>query len=152
MRITAFIAFATLALGATAAPAHWQYTKWGMTPAQVAAASKGKVAAPADPAEKAGNVGTYESGGRTFEAKFYYARGKLSEIMLYSEPGNSCYQLRRDLEGLYGEPMSRRDNPVLAMYKWRDTKKGNVVTWSAIGGSRCILQYEGLGGVDPSGL
>jgi hypothetical protein len=32
-----------LAMVATAAQAHWQYTQWGMSPAQVQVASKGAV-------------------------------------------------------------------------------------------------------------
>jgi hypothetical protein len=145
-----------VAIAAAAAPAeaHWQWTKWGMSPAQVIAASKGTVEH-ADPAADETMpygvkeaVGTYDSNGRSMKASFWFKAGKLSQINLSSGDQDDCFSIRRDLGSLYGQPLSRSSMSTV----WSDKAKGNrvqLVDWGAQG---CDLVYAPLATSQSTGL
>jgi len=76
---------------ASAAKADWEYTTWGMTPQQVASASKGLATASTDPEDllpdSDGNVSKlvapYQSGRFSFEAQFGFdAADRLASVTL----------------------------------------------------------------------
>jgi hypothetical protein len=82
------IALALVCSAASAAKADWEYTKWGMTPAQVASAAKNLTKKSSDlHSDSDGNVTKlvmpYKKGKFLFEAQFAFdAADKLSSVTL----------------------------------------------------------------------
>ncbi len=82
------IALALACCGASAAKANWEYTKWGMTPEQVASAAKKLTRASSDlRPDSDGNVtklvAPYHGGKFSFEAQFgFNAADRLSSVTL----------------------------------------------------------------------
>src|SRR5271170_8005258 len=82
------IALALVCCGASAAKADWEYTKWGMTPAQVVSAAKNRTKKSSDlHPDSDGNVtklvAPYRSGKSSFEAQFAFnAADRLSSVTL----------------------------------------------------------------------
>ncbi len=142
----------------TPAQAHWQWTKWGMTPAQVAAGSRGsvKLADPSSDAEMPYGVkeaaGTYTSGGRTMKASFWFAGGKLSRVNLSNDDTDACSALERDMASVYGQPTTRSGGSMLTTSVWRDVAKGNRVQFSNWSTGGCDLIYSPLATADNTGL
>ncbi|MGK2908640.1 MAG: hypothetical protein ACSLE1_02365 [Sphingobium sp.] len=149
-----------LASSAVASPAsaHWQYTRWEMTPNQVVVASKGSVqrfdpaldvTAPYGVKEAAG---TYTSGGRTMKASFWFAGGKLSRVNLSNDDTDACFALERDMASVYGQPTTRSGGSMLTTSLWRDVAKGNRVQFSNWSTGGCDLIYSPLATADSTGL
>lgn len=149
---------ALVSLCATApAEAHWQYTRWGMTPAQVVAAAKGKVQR-ADPAADAempyGSkeaVGTYDTDGRNLRASFWFKNGKLSRVVLANEDEDTCYAIRRDLLSAYGKSAAQSGR-MIETNVWLDRARGNRVQFSNWGTGGCDVIYAPLPTKASSGL
>src|ERR1700691_5407543 len=82
------IALALVSCGASAVKADWEYTKWGMTPGQVASAAKNLTRKSSDlHPDSDGNVtklvAPYRSGKFPFEAQFGFdAADRLSSVTL----------------------------------------------------------------------
>jgi len=82
------IALALVCCGAGAAKADWEYTKWGMSPAEVAGAAKNQTRESSDlHPDSDGNVtkliAPYQSGKFSFEAQFGFdAADRLSSVTL----------------------------------------------------------------------
>ena len=82
------IALALVCCGASAAKADWEYTKWGMTPEQVASAAKNLTRASSDlRPDSDGNVtklvAPYHGGKFSFEAQFgFNPADRLSSVTL----------------------------------------------------------------------
>lgn len=82
------IALALVCCGASAANADWEYTKWGMSPAEVAGAAKNRTTTSSDlHPDSDGNVtklvAPYQSGKFSFEAQFGFdAADRLSSVTL----------------------------------------------------------------------
>jgi hypothetical protein len=138
-----------------AAYADWQYTKWGMTPGQVAAASKGAVSVrKGDPSEEykgaeIGATGTYTSGRYKFKANFHFANGKLVDVRLKLIEGEQ-YALKNDLMGLYGKPFY--EGASLGLTTWHDAAKNNRIDLLMIGDEYTSLEYRPLKNESSSGL
>jgi hypothetical protein len=105
-------AILSIALGASA-HADWQYTKWGMTPAEVAAASGGAVKVVRPSAESVADKtsrtltecsGDYIVGKFHFYVVFSFDRQKhqLEEVTLLLPDHGYTDELRRALEEKYG--------------------------------------------------
>jgi hypothetical protein len=155
IRIMTGIAFVGLACVATPAMADWQYTRWGMTPAQVAVASHGAATTGnGEPGERVqgqevGATGTYASGDFKFRSVFYFDRGKLVDIRLKLIGGNQN-DLRNSLDGLYGKPFKEYKG-ILQVATYHDEKKNNRVDLTAIG-DLVTLQYRPLVDASAAGL
>jgi len=160
MKIAVAAAMLASVMGAPAY-AHWQYTKWGMTPEQVVASSanaahldKGK---PGD--EIDGRLpevlGDYTSGDYKFSAKFYFGQHGLDFVNMNLEDGAQCLGLRRDLDGLYGKPFAAVDRSILHAARWQDDKTQNEIQIVSIGeGGKtlCTLGYKPLLSSNSGGL
>lgn len=126
-----------------------------MTPAQVAAASKGAVTVgTGDPREeyegaRIGAVGTYASGAYRFKANFHFANGRLVDVRLKLVEGQP-YALKSDLMGLYGKPFY--EGTSLGLTTWHDTAKNNRVDLLMIGADYTQLEYRPLKNESSSGL
>jgi hypothetical protein len=127
--------------------ADWQYTRWGMTPDEVAAAAKGQAplnsGTPGQTMEGyvVGNVGTYQTMTREFSVVFYYQSEKLSRVQL--KTSGDCFPLMNELRATYGHPNFDNRSPVVRQLTWRDHDGGNTVTFSGMDPS-CSILYEPL--------
>ena len=111
---------AALALLATPAAAHWEFTRWGMTERQVIAASRGAVRAlpreerrlvPAARMEYRA-TGEFRSGNLTLTVAFAFdaRNGGLVCVSAQGEAGQAP-ALRARLERLFGAPQERGRDP-----------------------------------------
>lgn len=139
------------ALLVSPAAADWQYTRWGMTPQQVIAASKGAARQNANVAvdtgthrdERALLDAPYSAGRMSFRVQFFFsnANRRLVKVRLVLVGGADCSDVRADLMNVYGSPLSQAAGVVV---RWRDTKRRNTVTLANWGGGGCHLEYEPL--------
>lgn len=109
-RLLTILVFA-IAATATSASANWQFTKWGMSPDQVIAASQGRVAVLSDNNSRLMSAGQhiaklampYVSGDLDFRASFLFdASNRLAEVRLTLKGGTTS-ALRVALEQKYGK-------------------------------------------------
>lgn len=137
-RTIAFLCGVGLMLPLPAA-ADWQFTKWGMTPAQVKAASKGaaKELLPdeaADSSPKDGHVkallgSDYVSGNFTFRAYFRFdAEQKLREVMLSNTSNGS--DILDALKEKYGPPITDKSTQgVIRQTEWLTAQDHIFAFW-----------------------
>lgn len=133
----AFALGACLVCLAGPASADWQYVRWGMTPAQAIAASKGE----ARPSSATGNevcafkdqrsvayVPAKIIDSHTYDVNICAgADGRVSSVVLSPKPiGGSYNRLRAALLGRYGQPIEDGHGDY-ATVTWRDAKGGNLV-------------------------
>lgn len=152
------IVWGLLSLGFSMLPAsaNWQFTRWGMTPAEVAAASKGSVIeSTGSPGEAIkgytiGDTGSYELGSYHFDAVFYFDQSGLTMIRLKMDPAgeDACLALMADMEGSYGKPFDLNNIFDIRGDIWHDTKSNNAVWVTIRDRTACDLQYRPL--VTPS--
>lgn len=151
------IVVAGLVLGVfSPALADWQYTKWGMTPEEVVAASGG-MARPDPHRNKHRTDSTesllaapYAAAGFEFDATFQFSRSsqRLERVHLDLIDTSRCSDLIGALRSRYGEPESESKLPVLVMITWRSDDMPDQVALVAIesvasgGFSNCQIQYH----------
>jgi hypothetical protein len=137
-------AFSVLALAAAlvcAAPAfaHWEYTRWGMSPAEVIAASSGAVR-PAEGGygEQVFDLdlraqGIYRAGGMDFEVRFFFTPGenRLTAVKLIPA-ASRCDDLARQLRAAHGEG-ERSNLQIGHVMHWADPANGDSVLYADIG-------------------
>lgn len=132
----------------TTAHADWQYTRWGMTPAEVAAASNGMVEVGTGDLKDAydgaqiGATGTYAAGKFRFQASFYFIGGKLADVHLRLVGGDP-YALKASLLGVYGKPFSDVEGG-FDVTTWHDQPKNNRVDLIMIDDGYTTLEYRPL--------
>lgn len=146
MRYFTLLGVAIIGFSAPAS-AHWQYTRWGMTPAQVIAASKNKAHIAADPATN----GTpdfqnlvdakYRSQDMDFDVNFLFDTGnKLAHVKLKLVEPSGCASLQGRLSNIYGPP-KLSSTPIISFAKWWDKPHGNVLVLMQIGDQSCSVDY-----------
>lgn len=109
----ALVCVAISLFAATSARADWQFTRWGMSPEEVVAASKGSavVLSGADVrrysrGDKAAMLAMpYIAESFTFNARFLFSSGKLAEVDL-DLTGGSPNDLVRAIRDRYGMPVT----------------------------------------------
>lgn len=131
----------------TAAEAHWRYTRYGMSPAEVIAASGGKLRrgsgapGPTDGTTN-GAVGRFEADGYSYAANFYFRKGRLEEVRLDLDGEENCLRLHEDFQRIYGQPVDFRES-IVRHWAWSDRKWGNRVKLMSLG-RYCQIQYIAL--------
>jgi len=132
------VVFAFLASMATlgSAQADWEYTRWGMTPEQVLAASNGQMKACDERAcrgqqaesQVARLYGNVRQDGFAFTAFASFDRrsGRLAAINLRLEGGAKSDDLIQVLRKRYGEPATKSVTMLMEYWTWRD--KGDHVS------------------------
>ncbi len=160
MRTAIFLVpLAALSLAAPA-QADWQYTRWGMSPEQVAGASAGSVSLDSGtandeiPGEKVGARGTYSSGPYNFKVVFYFSERKLVDVRLRLISDNildDAWKLKNDLDGIYGRPFAESGGigPIIT---YHDPGKNNRVDLIIITNKFANLEYRPLRNASASGL
>lgn len=128
-------ALATLICGP--AYADWQYTRWGMSPDQVIAASGGKArVATADEASRyarlagmtARAIGDYQTEEMRFSVEFHHdTTGALQLVALTLRDWSGNNRLREALLARYGRPVESDKLSMGESDLWRDGAGGNIV-------------------------
>ena len=167
------IALALVSCGANAAKADWEYTKWGMTPGQVASAAKTLTRKSSDlRPDSDGNVtkltAPYRSGKFSFEAQFGFdAADRLSSVTLVLKDKfagmdmsmgadmnmnmdqGGCRDLLASVKTMYGPPRAGRSAHMQYIIEtWQDRKNKNTVTYTVLDRVGCYVQY---GAIKPAG-
>lgn len=158
-RRPAWVLACLLAGLASPARADWQYTRWGMTPEAVIAASD-HGAKPADlstnelaPGARVRAEASYSFRDFGFRALFVFAGAspKLSAVRLELTSGR-CDALLHALTGLYGEPDADFRSAGVFTASWSDEERANWVDFrrspSQSGTGACVLRYSPLSGSD----
>jgi hypothetical protein len=140
------LAAAPLSLWTPPAQADWQYTKWGMTPAEVIRASNGKATANADQGKntdigKVKLAASYQAKDIVLKAYFQLDEDdKLSLVLLdVIEPSN-CYKVESLLSQFYGKDEYDSEVLNISIKRWRDVNNGNIVSYWYVGG-KCDIKY-----------
>jgi hypothetical protein len=132
------------------ARADWQYTKWGMTPEQVLAASKGKLrrcSVDACKGQATDNTaaqfyGEYVAGEFFFTVYTMFDKrsNKLTSVnLILSDPAQGD-SLVGSVRAKYGEPANQSRTAIMSLYVWRDQK--DQISIIDIGRSNVSLQYQ----------
>jgi hypothetical protein len=144
LRALAVAGLAFLVLPAPAA-AHWEKTKWGMSPQQVrtamGAAPGAGIAGDNMPGYTVGNVGTWAKGTFAFRAVYYYRSNALALVLLQLNSGD-CAVLRRSLVTAHGTPATAQSNAVFESAVWRDEVKSDQISYRRI--ASCTIRYQPL--------
>ena len=145
---------------ATSANAQWQYTNWGMSPDEVAAASGGEGArALSDPERQWDGVkiaaeGAYQSGSYNFDTEFFFTNEELVSVklnLISDDLSTDASKLRHSLYAVYGEPFAESSG-MMKIVTWHDAKKNNRLDLIVIGDLSVSLQYRPLRDASSSGL
>lgn len=149
--IGASSAFAAMLFwGPSAAKADWQYTKWGMTPAEVVAASGGAARLQRNEGAdiqdtRALAAGHYSVGSIQFAVSYLFdGDDRLAKVSLNPQrPAEQCEPLIALTQKYYGPPISRsRPTMNLIFMEWEDRSHQNGVTlYYSVPGS-CSLTYH----------
>jgi len=137
----------------------WQYTRWGMTPKEVIAASKG-AARETTASERAGGhtadteallLAAYRSGKFQFQATFNFGKDtlKLASVTLRLLDPSLTADLIGNLRARYGEPTSVGGTALMKLTVWRG--KADQVSLIEIG-DMVDLQYRPNLTADNQGL
>ncbi len=146
---------------AAPASAHWQFTRWGMTPEQVQAASPtvqlGENRSASSSASRVLASAPYSANGMSFDVRFGFDAGRrLNKVSLELADLSQCTALNAALRSVYGEPMPGDRSPVYFLARWRDERGGNMVNLLAIGGlgrpDTCSVDYQPIRSREESGL
>jgi len=154
---------------ASAAKADWEYTKWDMTPEQVASAAKNQTKASSDlQPDSDGNVtklvAPYRSGEFFFEAQFgFNSADRLSSVTLVVKDKTAgmgmgmdmgpdmnmdqgkCHDLLASVKTMYGRPQGGRSAHMQYIIEtWQDRKNKNNVTYTVLNGVGCYVQYSAI--------
>ena len=167
------IALALLCCGAGASKADWEYTKWGMTPAEVATAAKNLTKQSSDlHPDSDGNVtklvAPYQSGKFSFEAQFgFNAANRLSSVTLVLNDKSAGMDmdmggdmnmgaamkmdrgnrraLRQNVKASHGLPqMSDGAHMQYGIETWQDRKNKNNVKYTVLDRVGCYVQYSAI--------
>ncbi len=155
------LAIGTLILTTWPSFADWQYTRWGMTPDEVVAASNGAASKPQIAPPKKGRAvddetvkGTYETPSFKFSVGFVFENDKLAAVRLKPMPIDKIYDVGSQLASIYGKPIYDRDERTsggicfLTNRKWRDEKAGNEISYSSYACIKTNISNKSLiGGV-----
>lgn len=151
-------AFAGAAMMASPAAAHWQYTRWGMTPGQVVNASHGDAhLSHGDEGQSTleGSLeveGTYRSADYSFRTQLYFARGeRLTAVRLSPDDPTACASLGADLRARYGSPVESRPIGSIHATHWIDAASGNDVRFTELSGE-CFAFYSAIVRPETGGL
>lgn len=164
MRISLALGMAALVLATSPALADWQYTKWGMTPEQVVAASKGAATATTDEERRQFSTtdgksvalvkARYTSGSYQFDVHFLFDDGKLSLVSLNLDESDEGL-LAGDLTAKYGPPIDHSRSDIVEVTKWQTPSEDiSLLDIGDLGVTRVqgTLTYRPRMRIDSSGL
>jgi hypothetical protein len=159
MRRIIAISVALSMLLAGNALADWQYTRWGMTPAEVAKAPGGRAAPYVGAGENTDTevaklLAPYSAGEYAFTAYFMFSRttDRLSSVRLnLADPGR-CQSVYSDLLAKYGQALKDSWSGALKVSTWQDRPNNTRVQIVGIGQTSCTVIYSPLASESNKGL
>lgn len=118
--------------------ADWQFTRWGMTPDQVVAASKGaarlateeetaRLDGPRQKQRRTLAVGSHTAAGIAFSVRFVFENNRLVLVSTGVTRPEDAEPLRQALLMQYGQPAFVSRVSVLTQLGWSDRGRGNKV-------------------------
>jgi hypothetical protein len=142
------------------AHADWQYTRWGMTEAEVVKASRGQaipnpqLARTSTEVELAKLTAPYTTGAYNFEARFMFNRStdKLTGVRLNLSDASKCIPLYHELVAKYGKPLSESNTSGMRIGKWQDRPSNMTIAILDIGQRTCEVMYGALVSANNKGL
>ena len=132
------------------ASASWQYTQWGMLPAEVKTASDATAVDNSDrrldaDGLKAELVAPFQGATLPFTAVFLFGiRDRLAVVTLNPRDRESCGQIPDILRAHYGPPLASEGLEKAKSARWNDYGNDNVVNFLDLGGGNCSIQYSRL--------
>jgi hypothetical protein len=118
---------------ASPALADWNYTRWGMSPAEVVAASKGQ-ARLSKPNKDTNTVfgstgaeGDYSQPPFDFHTVFLFRYDKLTQVTLHVKDGKDCTPLANDLIRRFGPPEIASLATDYTRFFWSNTPTANDI-------------------------
>lgn len=140
------VGFAILGFSSPAL-AGWEYTQWGMSAKEVAAASNGAVSILETPVPGANMLieaeGMYWLEGKYVPARFFFDEDRLQMVRLKMTGDPACWSVRRSLESEYGRPFSDTPTPVMSVTKWHNQDQGDTIEFSGLG-DVCYIKYASI--------
>ena len=136
----------------SAAYADWQFAKWGMTPAELVAASDGtvKMVLKTEENNDAYLKAVYVTGERKFDVSFKFQKQRLVRVILRDQDYHKiCGPIARQLTVTYGKPYSYSSytavywNTLNEEYYWNDPGTGNAVAFYS-NQHGCFIHYDQL--------
>lgn len=146
-----------LACWSVPAAADWQYTQWGMTPAEVKAASADVARDNHDrkldaAGVKAELIAPFQGVSLPFTAVFLFdAEDKLTYVTLNPVGQIACPVIIDALSANYGKPQGKADMVLATTIRWNDLGNDNLVVYFDLGGGNCTIQYSKLPLTSPDG-
>jgi hypothetical protein len=122
-----------LAAWASPAWADWRYARWGMSPAELVAASKGeaKLAAPNKNTNTifgvTGADAVYKQGPYSFYVTFNFRYDKLTQVTLHQQTKLDCRPLVTELMGRFGLPRIDALGVGILRFFWANTPGANDI-------------------------
>ena len=148
----AILSAVAITLGvATPVNAGWQYTRWGMSPDQVVAASRGAAWKAVSPALGMNTLGRHVAGSYKFDVSFRYASTGLDFVLAKPVDPSQCTSLRDDMLATYGQPVEEKTGFYGVSYRWDDKNNDNAVRFFP-SNDGCGLNYQPLGPRSGRGL
>ena len=151
------LAAAVLVGAAVPAAANWQYTQWGMTPAQVVAASNDVAQPNSDRKLDAGSLkaaltAPYQGAAIPFTAVFQFdGSNKLQVVTLNPVGGIACPVIVQALGANHGAPEGKADMVEAKTLRWDDAENDNLIVYLDLGQGNCTIQYSKLPLTRPDG-
>jgi hypothetical protein len=161
------IALLVILLVASAAQADWQYTKWGMSAAELEAFGQGNIvkasASSINPYNQGRSAGTtmaidaadvvltsgFKNEGITYDVLYYFSARGLFLVALIPKSVEDGLKTGKILDATYGAPdreerMGINENYTgcIVRRRWRAQRDGNLVTLFNLCGTRFELRYE----------
>ena len=144
------LAAAGLAASTASANADWQYTQWGMTPAEVKAASQGATHHNRNrglDTERltAKLTASYKGETMPFIVVFLFdEENKLRVVTLNPLKMKDCPTVMNKLRVHYGNPKNNSDFIYADVARWDDYENSNLVVFLLINKNNCTIQYSKL--------
>lgn len=145
------IAFAAAVAVSTIAPSQsagdgWNYTRWGMTPEEVVAASNGAARLHSPPPVTGATgmilaIGTLPGGAFEFEVSFVFDQSRRLTHVNLKAPPSECPPVIRELYRVYGTPYHSPRSNVAVQAAWENRAKNLDVRLFAAGVS-CLVTYS----------
>ncbi len=130
----------------TVAGTGWRYARWGMSPAEVVAASGGEAVLARQSSDtntvfgSTGAAANYSQPGFAFRVFFNFRYGKLTQVTLHPDPKADCTPLINDLTKRFGPPEVTALYTGITRFVWSDTPVANDIRVLRVP-ETCALTY-----------